>query len=71
MSLEIVDCNLSEEQTEFREMLRRFFEEHAPMTVVRDCMGAGGGFSAPAWKAASEELGLAGLAIPESCGGQP
>lgn len=70
MPREILDFNLSEEQTEFRETLRRFFEEHAPMSLVRDCMGAGGGFSVPTWKSASEELGLAGLAIPESCGGQ-
>ena len=70
MTREILDFDLSEEQTEFRDTLRRFFEEHAPMTLVRDCMGAGGGFSAPVWKAASKELGLAGLAIPEACGGQ-
>ena len=66
----IADFNLSEEQIEFREMLRRFFEEHAPTSVVRDRMGAGGGFDAAMWKTASEELGLAGIAIPESSGGQ-
>ena len=71
MPLELADFNLSEEQREFREMLRRFFEEHAPIAVVRRVMEADrSGFDPAAWSLASEELGLAGLAIPEVLGGQ-
>ena len=70
MPRELADFNLSEEQIEFRDTLRRFFEEHSPITVVRDVMGEGGGHSTALWKLASEELGLSGIAIPEGCGGQ-
>ncbi len=70
MALQLADFNLSEERTEFRDTLRRFFEESAPMTEVRRVMEAGDGLSDSLWKLASEELGLAGIAIAEEFGGQ-
>ena len=35
MPLELAEFNLSEEHLEFRDTLRRFFEEHAPIAEVR------------------------------------
>ena len=70
MALQLADFNLSEERTEFRDTLRRFFEESSPITEVRRVMEAGDGLSDPLWKLASEELGLAGIAIAEDFGGQ-
>jgi len=38
MALELAEHNLSEERLEFRDTLRRFFEEHAPITEARRVM---------------------------------
>lgn len=71
MPLELLEFNLSEERLEFRDTLRRFFEEKSPITEVRRVMEeAGTGYSSSLWQSASEELGLAGIAIPEDLGGQ-
>jgi alkylation response protein AidB-like acyl-CoA dehydrogenase len=70
VALQLADLNLSDERTEFRDTLRRFFDEHAPITEVRRVMEAGEGISPSIWKLASEELGLAGIAIAEEFGGQ-
>lgn len=70
MPLQLPDFNLSEERAEFRDTLRRFLEEHAPMTETRRVMEGDDGLSPGVWKLASEELGLAGIAIPEAHGGQ-
>jgi alkylation response protein AidB-like acyl-CoA dehydrogenase len=71
MPLELAEFNLSEEHLEFRDTLRRFFEEHAPIAEVRRVLdGDGAGLSRELWQLASEELGLAGIAISESDGGQ-
>ncbi len=70
MPLALPDYNLTEEQTEFRDSLRRFFEEHAPTGLTRDVMEAGGAHAPDVWKIATAELGLAGIAIAEEYGGQ-
>ena len=71
MPLELQEFNLSEERLEFRDTLRRFFEESSPITEVRRVMeGDATGFAPNLWKVASEELGLAGIAISEDFGGQ-
>ena len=71
MLLEIQEFNLSEERLEFRDTLRRFFEESSPITEVRRVMEGDSTWFAPdLWKVASEELGLAGIAISEDLGGQ-
>lgn len=70
MALQLADFNLSDERKEFRDTLRRFFEEHAPIGEVRRVMEMGEGVSESLWKRASEELGLAGIAIAEESGGQ-
>ena len=61
---------LSEEQREFRDTLRRFFDEHSPEAEVRRLMETGLGYDAATWKLMSEDLGLPGLAIDEAYGGQ-
>ena len=71
MPLELAEFNLSEERLEFRDTLRGFFEEHAPITEVRRVMEEDGSGHSPAlWQGAAEELGLAGIAIAEELGGQ-
>jgi alkylation response protein AidB-like acyl-CoA dehydrogenase len=68
--LELPDFNLSPERAEFRDTLRRYFEEHASIAEVRQVLEAGQGISDGLWKGASEDLGLAGIAIAEEHGGQ-
>lgn len=70
MSFAVPDFDLSDEQREFRDMLRRFFESYAPITEVRRVVDTDSGIGADLWKRACEELGLPGLAISESNGGQ-
>lgn len=71
MGLELPEYGLSEESLEFRDTLRRFFEEASPSTEVRRVMESTRDGHAPElWRLASEELGLAGIAIAEDLGGQ-
>ena len=71
MGLELPEYGLSEESLEFRDTLRRFFEEASPTAEVRRVMESTRDGHAPeVWRLASEELGLAGIAIAEDLGGQ-
>ena len=71
MALELPEYGLSEESLEFRDTLRRFFEEASPTTEVRRVIEKTRDGHAPElWRMASEELGLAGIAIAEDLGGQ-
>ncbi|MAE96700.1 MAG: acyl-CoA dehydrogenase [Deltaproteobacteria bacterium] len=65
-----MDFAFSEEQDEFREMLRRFFEEKAPSSEVRRMSELPEGFDRAVWKQMAEELGLQGVHVPEGYGGQ-
>ncbi len=60
----------SEEQDAFRDTLRRFFEERWSSAEVRALAATPEGFDAAIWKQLGEELGLVGIALPESVGGQ-
>ncbi len=60
----------SEEQDEFRETLRRFFEEKSPTTEVFRLIGTPEGHDPGLWKQMGEELGLQGVHLPEAYGGQ-
>jgi alkylation response protein AidB-like acyl-CoA dehydrogenase len=60
----------SEEQDEFREMLRRFLDERAPISEVRRAFSSPDGFDRALWKQMATELGLQGIHLPESVGGQ-
>ncbi len=61
---------LRPEQLEFRDTLRRFFEERCPATEVRRVMETEEGVDPGLWQAMTEELGLPGVMIPEAQGGQ-
>ena len=60
----------SDEQEEFRGVLRRFLEERAPATELRRTFASSGGYDTALWKQMAAELGLQGVHLPESAGGQ-
>ena len=60
----------SDEQEEFREVLRRFLEDHSPPSEVRALMETEEGYDPVVWRRLSEELGVPGLHLPEEVGGQ-
>ena len=64
-----MDFAFSEEQEEFRAVVRRFVEERWPTAEVRR-LADRAGFEPTVWKQMAAELGLQGLAIPEAHGGQ-
>jgi alkylation response protein AidB-like acyl-CoA dehydrogenase len=65
-----VDFAFSEEQEEFRGILRRFTEERWSLADVRRLLDTPEGYDRSVWKQMAEELGLQGLIIPEPFGGQ-
>lgn len=60
----------SDEQDEFRSVVRRFLEDHSPPAEVRRLMETDEGYDPVVWRKLSEELGLPALALPEAYGGQ-
>jgi alkylation response protein AidB-like acyl-CoA dehydrogenase len=60
---------VTEEQEEFRQALRRFFQQKSTSTEVRRLMASDDGYDAAVWKQMAEQLGLQGLLIPERLGG--
>ena len=65
-----MDFAFSDEQELFRETLRRFLADHAPMAEVRRAMETPEGFDPTLWKRMAKELGLQGIHLPEAYGGQ-
>jgi alkylation response protein AidB-like acyl-CoA dehydrogenase len=59
----------SEEQDEFRASVRRFVAERWPVAEARRLAATDAGFDPATWKQLAE-LGLLGLAVPETEGGQ-
>jgi alkylation response protein AidB-like acyl-CoA dehydrogenase len=64
-----VNFAFSEEQEELRKAVRRFLEDKSPESEVRRLMETEAGYDVAVWKQMAEQLGLHGLAIPESYGG--
>ena len=62
--------SFSEEQEEFRSVLRRYFQDHSPPTEVRRLMASDAGWEREGWQKLNQDLGLAGVHIPEEFGGQ-
>ena len=62
--------SFTDEQEEFRDVLRRFLEEKSPSTEVRRWMEEPEGFDPAVWEQLCGELGLAGVHLPEEYGGQ-
>jgi alkylation response protein AidB-like acyl-CoA dehydrogenase len=62
--------SFSNEQEEFRSILRRFLDAQSKPTDVRRLMETEAGFERDRWKKLNQELGLTAIAIPEAYGGQ-
>jgi alkylation response protein AidB-like acyl-CoA dehydrogenase len=60
----------TDEQEELRRTMRRFCEEKSPVADVRRLMETDEGYDEAVWKQMAQELGLQGLHIPETFGGQ-
>ena len=61
--------SFSEEQTEFRNMLRRFLHDRSPTTEVRRVMETGPGYDPEVWRAMAQDLGVTAIHISEAYGG--
>ncbi len=62
--------SFTNEQEDFRGILRRFFTARSPTTEVRKLMATDTGFDREGWKKLNQELGLTAVHIPEAYGGQ-
>jgi alkylation response protein AidB-like acyl-CoA dehydrogenase len=62
--------SFTEEQEEFRSVLRRFLEEKSPSTAVRKLMETETGWDRPVFRELNQQLGLSAVHIPEAYGGQ-
>lgn len=62
--------SFSEEQEEFRQVLRRFLEDRSAPAEVRRLMDTPEGLDRDLWKQACNELGLSAIHLPEEYGGQ-
>jgi len=60
----------TEEQEQFRDIVRRFLREHSPSTAVRRQMASAHGYDPLVWQRLCNELGLSGVHVPEAFGGQ-
>jgi len=59
----------TDEQDQFRDVVRKFLAAKSPTTQVRKLMESADGFDPDVWRQLSSELALTGLAIPEAYGG--
>jgi len=64
-----LDYSFSEEHEELRATVRAFLDEKSDETAVREHMASERGFAAEVWEQLAEQMGLAGLIIPEEHGG--
>jgi alkylation response protein AidB-like acyl-CoA dehydrogenase len=62
--------SFTDEQQEFRSVLRRFLEDRSPSSEVRRLMATDEGRDAEVWRSLSRDLGLTAIHIPEAYGGQ-
>lgn len=62
--------SFTDEQQEFRSVLRRFLEDKSPPTVVRRLMETEAGWDRAAWQELNQQLGLTAVHVPEEYGGQ-
>ncbi|MBK1787091.1 acyl-CoA dehydrogenase family protein [Prauserella cavernicola] len=64
------EFEFTEELTELRTMVREFCAEVSPQSVVRETMTTESGFDPALWRRLATELGVLGLAVPQSFGGE-
>ena len=62
--------SFTDEQEEFRTVLRRFLDDKSPTTEVRRLMETEAGWERAGWQQLNSQLGLTAVAIPEAYGGQ-
>ena len=60
----------SDEQAEFRSILRRYLADKSPASEVRRLMETSMGWERANWQKLNQELGLTAVHIPEAYGGQ-
>jgi alkylation response protein AidB-like acyl-CoA dehydrogenase len=63
------DCLVGDELDALRDAVRAFLAQHGTSARVRATIADAAPFDAATWKRLTGELGLAGLAVPESSGG--
>src|SRR3974377_608074 len=62
--------SFTDEQQEFRLVVRRFLQHNSPTTAVRRLMETDLGHDPEVWRALSKDLGLTAIHGPEIYGGQ-
>jgi alkylation response protein AidB-like acyl-CoA dehydrogenase len=60
---------VSDEHTELRATLRRFFEARSPEAAVRKAVEGESGYDVELWRQMADQLGLQGLGLSETYGG--
>ncbi|HVW41105.1 MAG TPA: acyl-CoA dehydrogenase family protein [Amycolatopsis sp.] len=65
-----MEHDLSPEANELRDTVRAFLERRSPEAAVRQVVETGAGRDAEVWAQMAGQLGLQGLLVPESLGGQ-
>jgi alkylation response protein AidB-like acyl-CoA dehydrogenase len=63
------DFSFTDEHQELRATVRQFIEDRSPETAVREHMASETGWDRDIWNQMAEQMGLAGLIIPEIYGG--
>ena len=64
-----LEFSFTEEHDELRATIRAFLAEHSDEIAVRAQMATERGYDAETWALLAEQLGLAGLIVPEQYGG--
>jgi len=59
----------TDEQQQFRDVIRRFLSQRSPTTEVRRLMATAEGFDPDVWRQLADELALTGVHVPEAYGG--
>jgi alkylation response protein AidB-like acyl-CoA dehydrogenase len=64
-----MDFSFTSDQQDLRKMARDLSEDRAASAQIRAAIEASDGYDAELWRLVSGELGLVGIAVPESLGG--
>ena len=59
----------TDEQDQFRAVVRRFLSDKSPTTEVRRLMDTADGYDPAVWRQLADDLALTGIHIPETYGG--
>lgn len=64
-----MQIGFTEDQSQFRDVVSRFLSDKSPASEVRRLMASTEGYDPAVWRKLCEEVGLAGIHIPENYGG--